>query len=159
MAVTNQDVQAKLKSLGFYAGEVDGLAGKLTAEAVVAFQKSKGLPETGKLDPASLAALFPSTVTTQPRTIKAMFSDYVLNLLKSKTAWASAALVGVLVTFVQTKFGLTLPADVQATITTVIGLALAGVIGLLQAAFQNPHMTTQQPAVVNKPAETVGVQK
>lgn len=158
MAVTNEQVQQRLKDLGLYSGEVDGLAGKLTAEAVVAFQKSKGLPETGKLDAKSLGLLFPSSADGKPKTIKGMFSDYVLNLIKSKSAWASAAFVAFLVSFLQTKFGLTLPPDVVAWVTTGVGVLFAALIGVLESAFQNPHMTKQQPAVVQKPAETVGLE-
>jgi peptidoglycan endopeptidase LytE len=157
MAVSNLEVQVKLKELGFYKGDLDGLAGKMTAEAVVEFQKSKGLPETGKLDPKSLGMLFPKA-ESKPKTIKGMFSDYVLNLIKSKSAWASAAFVAFLVSFLQTKFGLTLPPDVVAWVTTGVGVLFAALIGVLESAFQAPHMTTKQPAVVLRPSETVGLE-
>ncbi len=43
-------VQARLKNLGFYGGEVNGQLDKETTEAIVAFQKTSGLPETGRID-------------------------------------------------------------------------------------------------------------
>jgi len=50
-------LQQELKNLGFDPGEVDGLFGSKTIAALKAFQKSKGLPQTGKLDAATDAAL------------------------------------------------------------------------------------------------------
>lgn len=43
--------------LGFYAGEVDGIFGNQSQKALVAFQKSAGLPPTGGLDDATFTAL------------------------------------------------------------------------------------------------------
>ena len=40
-------IQQKLQSLGFYSGAVDGVYGKQTRDAVVAFQKSVGLTPDG----------------------------------------------------------------------------------------------------------------
>ncbi len=40
-------IQTKLKSWGYYSGEVDGLYGTKTTNAVKAFQKKNGLPEDG----------------------------------------------------------------------------------------------------------------
>ncbi len=153
MAKTVEEIQTKLKQLGLYAGEVDGLAGKVTSEAVVAFQKERGLPETSKVDPDTLKALFPSIDITGPTTIKGKLTDYLLNLVKSKTVWAATVLVGVLVTWVQTKFGFSVSPDVQATVTTLLSTGLLALIGVLQSAFNSPHMTTKQPAVVQQPAE------
>ncbi|HZP21674.1 MAG TPA: N-acetylmuramidase domain-containing protein [Bauldia sp.] len=49
--------QARLTYLGFDPGGIDGAAGKHTAMAVLAFQKTAGLPLTGDLDEATKAAL------------------------------------------------------------------------------------------------------
>ena len=43
------EVQTRLKSLGYYSGEIDGDAGTLTRAAILAFQNKIGVPETGKL--------------------------------------------------------------------------------------------------------------
>jgi len=154
VAKTVEEIQRKLQELGLYLGEVDGLAGKVTSEAVVAFQKTKGLPETGKVDPVTLAALFPGTMTNySPTTIKGKMIDYVLNLVKSKTVWAATALVGLLITWVNGQFGIQVDPATEATVTTLISTGLLALIGVLQSAFNSPHMTTKQPAVVKQPAE------
>ena len=48
-----RDFQQALKNLGFYSKELDGDFGKSTEQAVRDFQKSIGLPETGKVDAAT----------------------------------------------------------------------------------------------------------
>ena len=54
---TIKTVQAKLKERGLYDSAVDGTFGPKTAESIIAFQKSKGLPETGLPDGITLANL------------------------------------------------------------------------------------------------------
>jgi len=49
--------QLYLTFLGYKAGGVDGWFGTNSQRALVAFQKSKGIPPSGQLDDASLAAL------------------------------------------------------------------------------------------------------
>ncbi len=49
-------LQQELKKLGFYKGEPDGVFGPGTREAFVAFQKSKGLRESGVPDIETIAA-------------------------------------------------------------------------------------------------------
>ena len=44
------DIQGKLASRGFYTGVRDGYSGQLTYNAIVAFQKSRGLNATGEWD-------------------------------------------------------------------------------------------------------------
>jgi peptidoglycan hydrolase-like protein with peptidoglycan-binding domain len=50
-------VQDQLRGAGFYAGPRDGAWGPRTAEAVAGFQRSRGLPSTGELNPATISAL------------------------------------------------------------------------------------------------------
>lgn len=151
-AHTIAEVQDKLSNLGFYNGDIDGLGGPLTAEAVAKFQEMKQLTVTGKLDPTTLQYLFPG-VPEGPKTIKATIADYALNFAKSKTVWAAGALVAFLVTWVQTKFGLDVSPEVQNLVTQGIVYAFGALIAVLQTAFNSPHMTTKQPGVVQKPAE------
>ena len=60
-----KQVQAKLKSEGVYADKVDGGYGPKSADAIIAYQKSKGFPATGKLDKPTMDALA-ITRTTEP---------------------------------------------------------------------------------------------
>lgn len=50
-------LQARLRQLGFYAGEVDGDYGERTELAVWGFQMQQGISATGRADDATLAAL------------------------------------------------------------------------------------------------------
>ena len=50
-------VQAELRDKGYYNGLIDGQLGATTTDAVKRFQLVKGLPATGGLDQATLAAL------------------------------------------------------------------------------------------------------
>lgn len=45
-------VQAVLRELDYYDGEIDGLSGPRTRDAIVAYQKTIGLPVTGEIDAA-----------------------------------------------------------------------------------------------------------
>ena len=50
-------IQTDFRTLGYYAGEIDGIYGPLTIAAVELFQEDNGLPVTGLVDPATQAAL------------------------------------------------------------------------------------------------------
>ncbi len=54
---TISGVQARLKNLGFYTGEVDGALSETTLEALHTFQRSADLPETDQPDAATHDAL------------------------------------------------------------------------------------------------------
>ncbi len=49
--------QRRLQSLGLYAGALDGIMGERTGTAIAAFQKTRGLPVTGRLDDPTFLAL------------------------------------------------------------------------------------------------------
>jgi hypothetical protein len=51
------DVQAALQQMGYYRGEVDGLAGPLTREALAAYQADQGLTPTAAIDEPTLESL------------------------------------------------------------------------------------------------------
>ena len=51
------NVQANLQEQGYYTGEVDGLLGPLTQEALVNYQNANGLAATGSIDEPTLDAL------------------------------------------------------------------------------------------------------
>ena len=51
------DVQAVLQEQGYYTGEVDGLVGPLTRDALAAYQQAAGLPPTASVDEPTLESL------------------------------------------------------------------------------------------------------
>ena len=51
------DVQSVLQQMGYYKGEVDGLLGPLTREALTAYQGEQGLAQTAAIDEPTLDAL------------------------------------------------------------------------------------------------------
>ena len=51
------DTQALLKEMGYYTGEVDGLLGPLTREALAAYQADNGLVQTSAIDQPTLDSL------------------------------------------------------------------------------------------------------
>jgi hypothetical protein len=51
------DVQAELQQMGYYRGEVDGLLGPLTREALTAYQHDQGLVATAAIDEPTLDSL------------------------------------------------------------------------------------------------------
>ena len=50
-------IQTDFRTLGYYAGEIDGIYGPQTIAAVELFQEDNGLPVTGLVDPATQAAV------------------------------------------------------------------------------------------------------
>ena len=50
-------VQAALMRRGFYDGDIDGLLGPKTRAALQAFQQTEGIPQTGRMDIATLTRL------------------------------------------------------------------------------------------------------
>ncbi len=51
------DVQAELQEMGYYRGEVDGLLGPMTREALTAYQADQGLTPTAVIDEPTLDSL------------------------------------------------------------------------------------------------------
>lgn len=52
-----KDVQSKLQQQGYDVGQVDGVMGPTTRQALIQFQGDKGLSTTGQIDGPTLAAL------------------------------------------------------------------------------------------------------
>ena len=61
-------VQQRLHTLGFYRGAIDGVCGQGTQTAIGEFQQNRGLHPTGRLNPATIAAmgLSPDSLTYPP---------------------------------------------------------------------------------------------
>ena len=51
------NVQGVLQQMGYYKGEVDGLLGPLTREALAAYQADQGLTTTEAIDEPTLESL------------------------------------------------------------------------------------------------------
>ena len=51
------DVQASLKDMGYYTGQVDGLLGPLTRKALIGYQEDAGLTATAAIDEPTLETL------------------------------------------------------------------------------------------------------
>ena len=56
-----EELQARLKELGFYQGEIDGQFGDGPREAEIAFQKASGLNADGIVGEMTREALWPAT--------------------------------------------------------------------------------------------------
>jgi len=64
-----RNIQARLRSLGFYRGSADGVWGPGTQAAIERFQQGRGLQATGQLTPATAAAmgLDPNNLAAPPQ--------------------------------------------------------------------------------------------
>ncbi|MBU8540061.1 peptidoglycan-binding domain-containing protein [Falsiroseomonas tokyonensis] len=64
-----RNVQGRLRALGFYRGEQDGIWGPSTQAAIERFQQGAGLQATGQLTPVTAAALGldPNNLAAPPR--------------------------------------------------------------------------------------------
>jgi len=51
------NVQTALQEQGYYQGEVDGLLGPQTREAIAGYQRANGLTETAAIDQPTLQSL------------------------------------------------------------------------------------------------------
>jgi peptidoglycan hydrolase-like protein with peptidoglycan-binding domain len=51
------ETQSLLQQMGYYKGEVDGLLGPLTREALAAYQADQGLTQTAAIDEPTLDSL------------------------------------------------------------------------------------------------------
>ncbi len=64
-----RNVQSRLRTLGFYRGQVDGAWGAGTQAAIERFQQGRGLQPTGQINPATAQAmgLDPNNLEAAPR--------------------------------------------------------------------------------------------
>ncbi len=64
-----RNVQARLRALGFYRGQVDGAWGAGTQTAIERFQQGRGLQPTGQINPVTAQAmgLDPNNLELMPR--------------------------------------------------------------------------------------------
>jgi His-Xaa-Ser repeat protein HxsA len=50
-------VQAALMRRGYFKGDIDGVLGPKTRDAIIAYQKAQGLKQTGRMDVDTLTKL------------------------------------------------------------------------------------------------------
>lgn len=74
-------IQSRLKTLGFYSGNVDGDFGAATRDAVRAFQRANGLTVDGKVGDATWNKLNGSSATPKPSTNATAVPDNVYVLV------------------------------------------------------------------------------
>ena len=68
--------QRRLSELGFEPGPIDGLMGRRTREAVRTFQRANALKPSGRLDAATLKALFPTQPNNRGKKVSGMVLSY-----------------------------------------------------------------------------------
>lgn len=158
-APTVSAVQQELITQGYGPLDVDGAVGPKTLAAVDAYRKDHGQSErVGRpIDSEFLDALFskepkmPTGSTSILTATIASAEDYFLNFITSKINWAAAAMVGLAVTWITTKFGITVPPDIQNWVTSGIITAGSAVIMWLRTFKNSPVVVTAPPTVVTKP--------
>lgn len=91
-------VQVILDKLGFGPGILDGRGGQSLVAALKGFQEARGLPQTGKTDPATLQALYPYRATRPTITLtlnaNALAGPYVNPLPKDYAEQAKLETLG-----------------------------------------------------------------
>lgn len=63
---TSKDIQKRLKSLGYYSGNIDGIIGPETNKAVVRFKQTMGLRARPYIGPITLSMLFQEAPQARP---------------------------------------------------------------------------------------------
>ena len=176
-AHTVTQVQAALLAHGYLASqtEVDGFIGPVTTAAVVQFQANNGITADGNLNSKTLDALFNTMPAATPVTpsnaggilaglaatfrlpnIGAGVEDYILNFLTSKINGVAILLVATVVGWINTRFGFSVPGDIQNWVT---GLLVSGgglLIMALRTFWNKPVVATAMPKVVTN-TTTAGV--
>ncbi len=87
------EAQIALARLGFSSGPIDGVPGGQTAAALLAFQQSRGLPPTSRLDPATLAVL---TLDKPPLTQFIIIPAHLADLQPTGKTWLEKSAQSVL---------------------------------------------------------------
>ena len=76
--------------------------------------------------------------------------DYFLNFITSKINWFAGIMAGVIITFLNTRFGMNLGPSETTAITTLLVVVMTGGVGILRTFFNSPKVATKPPEVVKK---------
>lgn len=82
--------QRALAARGYEPGPADGIVGTRTRKAVYAFQRAQGLPATGRLTPATIAALSPAPRPRRSSGRRRLIGAVVAAALAFATAFGGA---------------------------------------------------------------------
>lgn len=149
-------LQTELARRGFYKGKIDGLLYEQSADAIIAFRKSIGrTPAVSNFNTQLLIDLGltqepPMADTTIISGAIATAGDYLLNFLSSKINWAAIALVGLAVGWINTRFGINVPPDIQNSVTGWLITGGGALIVLLRTFFNKPKVIAGTTVTVVK---------
>lgn len=125
--------------------DVDGDLGPLSLKALQAAETKFGIPVSTSFDNRILPYLHLTQESAVTNTnifsgIGATAADYFLNFISSKINWTAAAMVAVVVGWISTKFGFTVPDGIQQEVTGLLVTGFAAVIALLRTFFNSPKV-------------------
>ena len=136
--------QQRLADLSYLArDQVDGVFGPISLAAYNRYRATRGLPPVNTTSIAELEAVLfpkPQPVWKGPNIVQATIIDYLLNMATSKINWAAAALVAVVVGWLNTKYGFNVPQDVQNYVTGLLVAGGGALIVILRTFFNKPKV-------------------
>lgn len=78
------------------------------------------------------------------------WKDYFLNFITSKINWFAGVMAGVIIGFLNTKFGMNLGPSETAAVATVLVVIMTGGVAILRTFFNSPKVAVKPPEVVKK---------
>lgn len=159
-------LQRQLITLGFLPAtdpatglsNVDGVFGTLTQAALIKYQEANKLTPTGQPDDPTMISLGLKAPPPKVQqwalptfSVPALFSDYIINWITSKTVWASTAgavlIIGVLNGLLG-RLGIQLDNNATVALSAFLLALLNGVlVPLLHAVFNKPKVVDGKVAL------------
>lgn len=139
-SASNEELQKRLLEKGYFIpGDVDGIFGRKTAEALARMQGAFGFPASGRVEGGIVQVLFPEGVYTAPVTVKrerrsTLMNSQWLSGIVASTAFKYA--VAMAATWLAQKLGMDPVAGkvtIEGVLTQAIGV-IAGVWGMWEAS-------------------------
>ena len=142
-------IQTDFRAIGYYLGEIDGVYGPMTIEAVEQFQRDRSLPVTGLVDPATQAALQVELGARQSAQVGG------LQAILTATGHYTGPVDGVWTPAVEEALK-ALQEDLGVPVTGVVDPAtLRALEEALSAAGETPAPPTTETSIPTAPATTV----